>query len=70
MKPSCSSLGTSTRSESNSQRLTSAHHSFQEFDLTTEAMVRYSPFREDQWRIAIEAGLGERADLYEKVRPA
>ncbi|KAL8287480.1 hypothetical protein RQP46_003338 [Phenoliferia psychrophenolica] len=40
---------------------------FQEFDLTTEAMVRYTPFREDQWRLAIESALGDRAPLYEKL---
>ncbi|KAM0750787.1 DNase I-like protein [Meredithblackwellia eburnea MCA 4105] len=40
---------------------------FQEFDLSTEAMVRYTSWREDQWRISIEKALGPRVELYEKL---
>jgi hypothetical protein len=40
---------------------------FQEFDLSTEAMLRYSPYREREWRKAIEKGLEDRAELYVKV---
>lgn len=42
--------------------------SFQEFDLSTEAMLRYTTYREDAWRAAIERALGDRAGQYEKVR--
>lgn len=31
--------------------------SFQEFDLSTEAMIRYTSYREDAWRAAIERAL-------------
>jgi hypothetical protein len=30
--------------------------------------VRWTSYREDLWREAIEKGLGERAELYQKVR--
>ena len=30
-------------------------------------MVRYTSYREDQWRVAIETSLGKRASEYEKV---
>jgi inositol polyphosphate 5-phosphatase INPP5B/F len=42
---------------------------FQELDLSTEALL-YSTgtMREDAWCLAVFAGLGEKADLYEKVK--
>jgi phosphatidylinositol-bisphosphatase len=42
---------------------------FQELDLSTEALL-YSTgaMREDAWCLAIFAGLGEKAVLYEKVK--
>lgn len=42
---------------------------FQEFDLSTEAMLYYSTFREDLWRTAIESSFGKDRHLYTKVLP-
>jgi len=42
--------------------------SFQELDLTTEAMIRYTPYREEAWREALEATMGDKRDQYERVR--
>ncbi|GAA5965983.1 hypothetical protein JCM3765_004142 [Sporobolomyces pararoseus] len=39
--------------------------SFQELDLSTEAMLRYTPYREETWREAIDAALGEKRAEYE-----
>ncbi|GAA6010535.1 hypothetical protein JCM11491_006985 [Sporobolomyces phaffii] len=39
--------------------------SFQELDLSTEAMIRYTPYREEAWREAIDAALGEKRADYE-----
>ena len=42
---------------------------FQEIDLSTEALLySTSTTREDAWTLAIFAGLGEKGELYEKVR--
>ncbi|GJN94692.1 hypothetical protein Rhopal_007783-T1 [Rhodotorula paludigena] len=42
--------------------------SFQELDLSTEAMLRYTPYREEVWRTALEAALRTRTDVsYEKL---
>ena len=44
---------------------------FQELDLSTEALLySTSTAREDAWCEAVFAGLGEKAVLYEKVRPS
>ena len=41
---------------------------FQEFDLSTEAMFRYTSYREDLWRAAIEQALSNQgAQSYSKV---
>ncbi|KAM0787054.1 hypothetical protein ACM66B_006318 [Microbotryomycetes sp. NB124-2] len=40
---------------------------FQELDLTAEAMIRYTRYREDAWRVAIEKAMGPRAALYQKL---
>ncbi|GAA5932015.1 uncharacterized protein JCM15063_001101 [Sporobolomyces koalae] len=39
--------------------------SFQELDLTTEAMLRYTPYREEAWREAIDAAMATRRAEYE-----
>ncbi|GAA5970439.1 hypothetical protein JCM11641_001710 [Rhodosporidiobolus odoratus] len=43
--------------------------SFQEFDLTADALVRYTPYREDAWRKVIEEGLNVagKETRYEKI---
>ncbi|GAA5962330.1 hypothetical protein JCM21900_003091 [Sporobolomyces salmonicolor] len=41
--------------------------SFQELDLSAEAMLRYTPYREEAWREAIEAAMGDRRAVYEKL---
>ena len=41
---------------------------FQEVDLSTEAFFNFiGSAREDAWTVAILAGLGDKAELYEKV---
>jgi len=40
---------------------------FQELDLTTEAMIRYTPYREEAWREALEAAMGDKKGEYELV---
>ncbi|SGY38778.1 BQ5605_C003g02070 [Microbotryum silenes-dioicae] len=40
---------------------------FQEFDLSTEALWRYTPTREDAWRTELMKGLGEQAKDYVKI---
>ncbi|GAA5913466.1 uncharacterized protein JCM6883_004396 [Sporobolomyces salmoneus] len=39
--------------------------SFQELDLSTEAMLRYTTYREEAWREAIDSALGEKRSEYE-----
>lgn len=41
----------------------------QEVDLSTEAFFNFiGPAREDAWTVAILAGLGDKAERYEKVK--
>ncbi|KAK4056169.1 hypothetical protein OIO90_002900 [Microbotryomycetes sp. JL221] len=41
---------------------------FQELDLSTEAMIRYTRYREEAWREALEKAMGPRAALYQKLQ--
>ncbi|GAA6062981.1 hypothetical protein JCM10212_005804 [Sporobolomyces blumeae] len=41
--------------------------SFQELDLSTEAMIRYTPHREEAWREAIDAAMQEKRSDYERL---